>query len=293
MTTVEERPAETLETIAARLDETMASIASLEPSARQAVNAALTSLDSLHRQALVAIVRRLREDSRGKELLFDLVDEPVVRMVLSMHEIIRPDPAIAADRVLAQVRPGLQGHGGDVSLDRIEGTTAYVRLQGACNGCSMASVTMRDSVTEALLAGVPGLTAVEVVANAPTPTLIPLDSLTVRSPRAAELEAAGWQATVRLADLPEDEATPIAELEAILLVDRGSAMAYRNACAHQGMPLDDALVDSVAGTITCAWHGLSYDIASGECVSLPGGQLEQLPTQVVDGMVWILVGNAG
>ncbi|MEZ5192555.1 MAG: NifU family protein [Nocardioides sp.] len=90
------------------------------------------------------------------------------QMLLSMHGIIRPDPTTLAQQALAQVRPGLRSHGGDVELDRIADGVAYVRLHGACNGCSMASVTMRDSV-EALRTGVPGLTAVEVLPQEPAP----------------------------------------------------------------------------------------------------------------------------
>lgn len=287
------RPTEDLETIAARLDETMASIAALEPSARQAVNAALTSLDSLHARALTTIVRALKEDARGKELLFELVDEPVVRMVLSMHEIIRPDPTTLALRTLDQVRPQLQGHGGDVVLDRIEGTTAYVRLQGACNGCSMASVTMRQSVEQALLHGVPGLIAVEVVPNDPAPTVIPLSSIGLRpATDTTELRASGWIESLTSHAVGELTATTVRpesgpEIEVILLARRGTITAYRNACAHQGNPLDGAIIDDTEGTLTCPWHGLCFDIASGECTSLPGAQLEQFPVQVVDDVVWI------
>lgn len=295
MTAQTVRPSEDIETIAARLDETMAAINALEPTARQAVNAALTSLDSLHAQALTAIVRALKSDPRGKELLFDLVDEPVVRMVLSMHEIIRPDPSTLARRVLESVRPALQGHGGDVSLDRIEGTTAYVHLQGACNGCSMASVTMRQSVEESLTKGVPGITAVEVVPTAPEPTVIPLSEIG-RRPDAAdtarELAEAGWVRSVPASEVGEITATALqpergAAIDVVLLSRRGTVTAYRNQCAHQGLPLDDALIDDAEGTLTCPWHGLCYDIASGECTTLPGAQLQQFPVRVVDGIVWV------
>ena len=47
-----------------------------------------------------------------------------------------------------EVRPALQADGGDVHLLRIEGSVAYVRLSGACNGCPMASSTLSDFVTE-------------------------------------------------------------------------------------------------------------------------------------------------
>lgn len=296
MTTEAVRPTEDIETIAARLDETIASINALEPSVRSTVQAALTSLDSLHASALKAIVRRLKDDPRGKELLFELVDDPVVRMVLAMHELIRPDPETQAKKILDGVRPGLQGHGGDVALDRIEGTTAYVKLKGACDGCSMAAVTMRQSVEQALLQSVPGLTAVEVVQGSKEPGFVPIDAIGKRweenATTAASLLESGWIASLPAGDVGELTTATLrpergAEIDVVLLARRGTITAFRNECAHQGLPLDNALVDEADGTLTCAWHGLCYDIATGECTSLPGGQLEQFPVQVVDGLVWV------
>lgn len=294
--------AEALERAAGRLDAAMSRIAELDDGPREAVEEALAALNDLHRDGLTTVVRRLRDDERGRELLYALVDEPEVRMLLSMHGIIRPDPTTLAQQVLTQVRPGLQSHGGDVELDRIADGVAYVRLHGACNGCSMASVTMRDSVEEALRAGVPGLTSVEVLPNDPSPTLIPVDSLTVRPAEAGDaaeaeatgLRAAGWAAVadegalapgeLRTASLPVPDGPAVS----VLVVHAGGGLAaYVNECAHQGRPLDDALVDATEGTLTCPGHGLCYDATSGECLTLPGAQLAPLPLRVAAGRVWV------
>jgi hypothetical protein len=101
-----------LERHAARLDDAMARIAALDPTARAAAQDALDALNALHKDGLVTVVRRLREDDRGRELLYGLVDDPGVRMLLGMHGIIRPDPLTLARQALDQVRPGLQSHGG-------------------------------------------------------------------------------------------------------------------------------------------------------------------------------------
>ncbi len=288
-----ERP---LEQLAATLDEAMGRLASLDPDARAVITDALDALNALHKDALVTIVRRLREDPRGKELLFELVDDPAVLMVLSMHGIIRPDPTTQAKRVLDTVRPGLESHGGGVELDRIEGSTAYVRLQGACNGCSMASVTMREGVEAALTEGVPGLTSVEVVPNDPAPTLIPLDSIGIGAPDDArrELESAGWARAcsadeiavggLRATTLAPAEGAP---LEVIVVNAAGQMAAFVNECAHLGRRLDDALVDTEQGTITCAGHGFCFDSTNGECLSMPGATLRQLPLRLDHGTVWV------
>jgi hypothetical protein len=89
---------ETLETTAARLDAAVAAISRLDPDSRAVAEEFALALDALSKEALTTIVRALREDPRGKELLFDLVDDPAVRMLLGMHGIIRmPDPAATAE----------------------------------------------------------------------------------------------------------------------------------------------------------------------------------------------------
>ena len=294
-----------LERTAARLDDAMARVDALGPEERDVVTEALAALDGLHKDALTTVVRRLRDDDRGRELLYALVDEPEVRMVLSMHGIIRPDPVTLAHRALERVRPTLASHGGDVELDRIEEGVAHVRLHGACNGCSMSAVTLRDSVEEALRAGVPGLVGVEVVPGDPQTTVIPLESLTVRPPDADEarreaevLRASGWCPAGRDEELLDGTVRPVSlstldgtQVDAIVVRAGGEPAAYVNACAHQGRPLDGALVDATEGTLTCPWHGLCYDAASGECLTLPGAQLAPLPLRVVAGQVWVRPGE--
>jgi Fe-S cluster biogenesis protein NfuA len=50
-------------------------------------------------------------------------------------------------RVLDDIRPALQSHGGDVKLvDVEEDGTVKVELQGACHGCPMAQMTIQRGV---------------------------------------------------------------------------------------------------------------------------------------------------
>lgn len=287
------QPDTSLEQTAARLDQTQAALESLDSAARQVLQDHLGALDELHADALRTIVRTLRGDPRGKELLFALVDDPIVHMVLAMHGIVRPDPTAAATTVLAQVRPSLQSHGGDVDLVRIEDGTAYVRLKGACNGCSMASVTMRGTIEEALLAGVSGLRGVQVVPGEPEPAFVPLTSIGRRPGAEHELEQAGWVRAGEVSDLAPGALRAVTvpgasgPIEAIVVNAAGTMAAFVDACAHQGRTLQDAFVDADAGTITCAGHGFCYDVAEGECLSMPGATLESLPLRIDGGTIWV------
>lgn len=281
------------EELAKRVDEATAALRSLDPAARAVAEELKDAIEAVHRAGLVTIVRRMKSDDATRPVLFDLVDDPVVHLLLSLHEIIRPDPMTQATRALNAVRPQLQGHGGDVTLVRIEDQTAFVRLQGACNGCSMSSVTLRNLVEQALVSSVPSVTAVEVLPNEPQPTLISVDSLFPDRHRAEE----GWVPAGAAADVPDGDlravelsATESGQQVSVLLVNLdGRLTAYVNECAHEALPLDNAVLDTSNGTLTCPWHGFCYDATSGECLTAPAAQLEQLPLRVDDGRIWVRV----
>jgi Fe-S cluster biogenesis protein NfuA/nitrite reductase/ring-hydroxylating ferredoxin subunit len=281
----------TFEDLAKRVDDAVTALEDLDPAARKVAEELQDAVEAVHKAGLVTIVRRLREDEAARQVLFGLVDDPVVRLLLTLHGIVRPDPVTNANQVLEGVRPQLHSHGGDVSLVRIEDGTAFVRLEGACNGCSMSSVTLRTLVEEALVQGVPAITTVEVVKDEPSPTLISVESLFSGRDPAAE----GWVRLGAAADLPVDDLSTATLTSAgrsvdVIVVNLGQRLsAYRNECAHEALPLTDAVLDVSNGTLTCPWHGFCYDATSGECLSAPGAQLEQLPLRVDDGDVWVRV----
>jgi len=232
-------------------------------------------------------VQKLKAEPRGKELLVELVDDPSVRALFAMHGIIKADPMTRANQALLSVRPYLQSHGGDVELVRIEDGAAYVRLQGSCNGCSMSAVTLREGVEEALVQ-LDEIDRIEVLEDQPTPAFIPLSSVGRRTK-----EEAGWVSGPAAADIAVgslvrfDCPAPDGRGEdsfVITNVDNRIAV-FRNACIHQGLSLDGGMIED--GVIRCPWHGFTFEASSGECLSAPGAQLEQMPTRIDDGTIWI------
>lgn len=284
-----------LEKLAQRVDNTVRALADLDPEARKVAEELKAALEEIHRVGLVTIVKRMRSGEATREALFELVDDPVVRMLFTLHGIIRPDTTTLAEQALAQVRPQLRSHGGDVTLVRIESGTAFVRLEGACNGCSMSAVTLRQLVETALLEGVQGVSKVEVLPNEPTPTVISIDAVLAGSTVRRRAEE-GWVRAGSVDAAAVDDVTPVtvtapdgSEVR-LLLVNLGQRMsAYRNECAHEALPLDGAVLDVGNGTLTCPWHGFCYDATSGECMSAPGVQLEPLPLRIDDGDIWVRV----
>lgn len=54
-----------------------------------------------------------------------------------------------------QINPAVAGHGGHIALVDVQGDTAYIRLDGGCQGCGKANVTLRQGVERAILGAVP------------------------------------------------------------------------------------------------------------------------------------------
>ncbi|VAW01778.1 [4Fe-4S] cluster carrier protein NfuA [hydrothermal vent metagenome] len=54
-----------------------------------------------------------------------------------------------------QINPAIASHGGFVELVAVEGTVAYVRLGGGCQGCGLAAVTLSQGIESTIVAMVP------------------------------------------------------------------------------------------------------------------------------------------
>ncbi len=59
------------------------------------------------------------------------------------------------EKVLGKIRPNLQADGGDVELVSVKGGVVTVRLKGACGGCPMATVTLKQGIERILKEEVP------------------------------------------------------------------------------------------------------------------------------------------
>ena len=66
--------------------------------------------------------------------------------------------------VLEQIRPSLQADGGDVELIEItEDGIVKVELQGACAGCPMSQMTLKNGIEKRLKKEVPDVKEVQSV----------------------------------------------------------------------------------------------------------------------------------
>jgi Fe/S biogenesis protein NfuA len=64
-----------------------------------------------------------------------------------------------AQRLIAlleeRINPAIAGHGGRADLVAIDGTVAYLRLSGGCQGCGLASATLSQGIEVAIVEEIP------------------------------------------------------------------------------------------------------------------------------------------
>ena len=280
---------EEFEALAAKVDKAIAAVETLGPEAQAKAKGLQIAIEEFHKAGLVKIVQGLKADPRGLELLMELAAEPAVYALFAMHGLIkiRADLNMRVNRVIDSANPYIESHGGHVELAYIEDNIVYVRMDGACNGCSQTATTLRNLVEERMRESVPEIVKVEVVPHEPTRDSAAEPAHLVQI---APAEAAnGWVQGPRTSEL--HDAKPlrwdIGEISVLLIRFDGRLQAFRNTCAHQGLPLDGGVIDVEARTITCPWHGFRFDCQSGECLTAPQAQLETFPVRIKDGYAWV------
>lgn len=120
----------------------------------------------LHRGDLPIVVRA-RDFRKVRGARIDWLDDPGG---LTVDNPNTPSPALGgpppsdlsgsvSERVTQvldrQVNPAIAAHGGRAELVAIERDTVHLRLSGGCQGCAVASVTLRQGIETALVRAVP------------------------------------------------------------------------------------------------------------------------------------------
>jgi len=89
----------------------------------------------------------------------------VERVVDHLDAVPKPGLDTPEGRAIKQVlddeiNPSVAMHGGHIALVDVQGDTVYIRLEGGCQGCGMADVTLKQGVEVAIKKAVPSINAV-------------------------------------------------------------------------------------------------------------------------------------
>ena len=64
-------------------------------------------------------------------------------------------------KIIDKIRPALQADGGDVEFVDFEDGVVKVRLKGACAGCPMSQMTLKNGIERLLKQEIPEVKSVE------------------------------------------------------------------------------------------------------------------------------------
>ncbi len=176
------RPGPDLE---ARVEACLDALDGLSTEARAAGESLLAATVELHTATLTTLVQELRQ-SGGDSAVERVASDPVVGDVLALHGLHPTDIRSRVDRALRDVLLDAGGGGpaGGALLDLSDGV-ARVSIGDATRSSGCGGATRGDQVVAALLAAVPDLQQVEVVApllsvrDQPTEVRLPLPKLRV------------------------------------------------------------------------------------------------------------------
>ena len=88
--------------------------------------------------------------------------DDIVGGMLLLHGLHPLEVETRVRKARESVRPYLRSHGGNVELIEVANGIAHLRLDGSCHSCPSSSVTMQQTVEEAIYAKTPEVVAVEV-----------------------------------------------------------------------------------------------------------------------------------
>lgn len=268
----------TLEELVREIDRYESIASQWDESQRVIVMGLKRAIEALHREALIRLIRNVKQDSLSA--LRRAAEDEVVYGLLRYYDLVKSPQPPLEERVklaLAEVRPGLQSHNGDVELVAIDLPTVKVRLTGTCSNCPASTLTLSDSVEQAIKRYCPEITQVIAVE---TTNFSPNQNL-------SQSVDSDWIEVTSLAEVPTQGVLAMKLFGKSLILSKvgSQVVCYENACSHFGEPLDSGNVSY--GILTCPSHKFRYLLETGECLTSPEVSLQSYLVQVQDGRVFV------
>ena len=79
---------------------------------------------------------------------------------LQRPEMNTPEALTIRELLKTEINPSVAEHGGHIALIDVKPDTVYIRLEGGCQGCGMADVTLKTGIETAIRQAVPAIKAV-------------------------------------------------------------------------------------------------------------------------------------
>ena len=258
---------ERVQDLQARLD------ASTDLATRRVAEELVSAIVQMYGGGLERIVESLvTAGEEGRRLATALGDDPLVAMLLFIHDLHPVPLEVRVQQALEQVRPYMESHGGNVELLSLEAGVARLRLEGSCSDCSASAVTLELAIKQALEQAAPDLDGLDVegVAPEPVPGLGDQPDAAVVAPSWVDVDRLDLLADGKLV------AAEVAGAELVVANVGGTLLAYRDVCADCGGALHGG--ELVDGALRCPHCDRVYFLPrAGRSMDAERLQLDPVP----------------
>jgi Fe-S cluster biogenesis protein NfuA len=145
-----------------------------DPEARELSLELVQGLLDLYGEGLGRVVEHVAAHDDGT-LAEALAADELVAHLLLLHGLHPVPLEQRVDGALAEVRPYLESHGGNVELLGIEEGVVRLQLQGSCSGCPSSALTLKHAVEDAIGRAAPDVAEIVAEDAPPQPALILLE----------------------------------------------------------------------------------------------------------------------
>lgn len=237
-----------------------------------------SAVEALHKAALTNLIKSLKKDNLPA--LNNAVNNDIVYAVLLYHNLVKLPLSERIKTALAEIRPSLQSHNGDVELVAIKPPdTVEIKLTGNCSNCASSTLTLTQLVEQTIKNHCPEIDKIVAVNHF---------SHSISHSNSTDATAS-WVRVGNINEIPENQilGVRIENHNLILYKQNNNIYCYTNACSHLGFPLDKGKVKN--GIITCASHQFEYDLNTGKCLTVPDIALQIYQVRVKGDKVYVQV----
>jgi len=114
--------------------------------------------------AALTRVTEMAADGFSPGLMARLLEDELLASLLLVHGLHPDSTQARVESALAEVRPFLAQHGGDVELLDVDlgAGAVLLRLLGSCDGCPSSAVTLQHAVERAIVEAAPEIVRIDV-----------------------------------------------------------------------------------------------------------------------------------
>lgn len=282
-----------------RIETLLEASAAAGPVARERAEELVRTVVDLYGAGLERLMELAHEAGKlDDDLLERLAGDELVSSLLIVHGLHPYPVEERVERALAEVRPYLGSHGGDVRLlDVSDEGVVRLQLLGSCDGCASSSATLELAVDGAVRAAAPEVVRIDVEAAPAKPGVIPVADLTARLRPPSTTGPVVWSAAGRADDVAVGavQRRSVAGLDVVICRLSSGVYAYRDACARCGADFDGVLLQRSpaapgSAVLTCRSCSAHYDVRrAGAEVEDQSLHLEPMPLLERDGVLEIAV----